>query len=96
MKTDQSATHIENSAIFADVIKNIDSGVIILDLQEELVVFLNDPALFQDTINETCERCPLTREQCTVRGAEPTYLQEQEAEREREQAMRDLAAQLRV
>ena len=79
---------------------NVNSSVVVGfpvdDQLQKVVVFLNDPALFQDTINETCERCPLTREQCTVRGAEPTYLQEQEAEREREQAMRDLAAQLRV
>ena len=63
---------------------------------QKVVGFLDDPALFRDTINETCERCPLTPDQCAVRGAEPTYLQEQEAERERRQAMSDLAVQVKA
>lgn len=37
-------THIDDPAIFAEVISNIDSGIIILDLQEESVLFLNDHA----------------------------------------------------
>ena len=61
----------------------------------EVVGFLDDPTLFRDTINETCERCPLTAEQCPVRGAEPSYLQEQQAETERRLAMSQLSAQLR-
>jgi transcriptional regulator with XRE-family HTH domain len=77
----------------------VNSSVVVgfpVDEQLKKVVgFLDDPALFRDTVNETCERCPLTYEECPVRGAEPTYLQAQEAERERQQAMSLLAAQLR-
>ena len=77
-----------------DVNSSVVVGFPVDENLKRAVGFLDDPALFQDTINETCERCPLTAEQCRVRGAEPTYLQEQEAERERQQAMSDLAAQI--
>lgn len=57
--------------------------------------FLSDPAISRDIINETCERCPLTADQCSVRGAGPTYLREKQAEMERKLAMGQLAAKLR-
>lgn len=78
-----------------DVNSSVVVGFPVDEQLQKVVGFLNAPALFQDTINETCERCPLTPEQCTVRGAEPTYLQTQEAERERQIAMQQLAVQLK-
>jgi hypothetical protein len=62
---------------------------------KKVIGFLDDPALFRDTVNETCERCSLTAEQCAVRGAEPTHLQAQQAKTERRLAMNQLAAQMR-
>jgi len=48
--------------------------------------FLDDPNIPRDIIHETCERCPLTPEQCAVRAAPPTLL-----EARREQLVRKLA-----
>ena len=48
--------------------------------------FLDDPAIPHDIINETCQRCPLTPEQCAVRAAPPAIL-----EARREQTARKLA-----
>ena len=49
--------------------------------------FVNDPAIPQIIINETCERCPLTAEQCHVRGAQPTILEQQQRKAERQAAI---------
>jgi len=48
--------------------------------------FLDDPNIPRDIIHETCERCPLTPEQCAVRAAPPALL-----EARREQMARKLA-----
>ena len=50
------------------------------------VRFLDDPNIPRDIIHETCERCPLTPEQCAVRAAPPALL-----EARREQMARKLA-----
>ena len=46
----------------------------------ETIGFVDDPNIPHTIINETCERCPLTPEQCEVRAAPPHIL---EANRER-------------
>ncbi len=56
--------------------------------------FALDPAIPQVIINETCERCPLTIEECSVRAAPPTILQEQEARRRRQEALQRLMREL--
>lgn len=53
--------------------------------------FVSDPTLPRIIINETCERCPLTKEECLVRAAEPTILKLKEAERARQQAITELS-----
>jgi transcriptional regulator with XRE-family HTH domain len=78
-----------------DVNSSVVVGFPVDDNLKKVVGFLDDPALFRDTVNETCERCPLTADQCLVRGAEPTHLQAQQAETERHLAMNQLAAQLK-
>lgn len=55
--------------------------------------FLSDPAIPQVVINETCERCPLTREQCALRAAEPSILRENQEEMARKFALSQLRAQ---
>ena len=50
------------------------------------VRFLDDPDIPHEIIHETCERCPLTPEQCTVRAAPPAILNAR-----REQMARKLA-----
>jgi hypothetical protein len=57
--------------------------------------FALDPAIPQVVINETCERCPLSIEECSVRAAPPTILQEQEARRRRQEALQRLMREFR-
>jgi hypothetical protein len=78
-----------------DVNSSVVVGFPVDEQLKNVVGFLNDPALVRDTVHETCERCPLTQEQCQVRGAEPIHLQEQQAETERRLAMSRLAAEVR-
>ncbi|MCA9898577.1 MAG: ImmA/IrrE family metallo-endopeptidase [Ardenticatenaceae bacterium] len=52
--------------------------------------FTQDPAIPQVIINETCERCPLTAEQCRERAVEPTILREQQKQRERKMALMEI------
>jgi hypothetical protein len=54
----------------------VDSSVIVgfrvnADLRHT-IRFLDDPAIPHAIINETCERCPLTTEQCYERAVAPT------------------------
>lgn len=69
---------------------NVFSSVIIgfrVDAElERIVRFLDDPSIPHAIIHETCERCPLTPEQCAERAAPPTIL-----EARREQMTRKLA-----
>jgi transcriptional regulator with XRE-family HTH domain len=59
------------------------------------VKFLDDPAISHVVINETCERCPLTPEECQVRVAPPTKLQARKVEKARKKALNRAVAQLR-
>ena len=53
----------------------------------ETIRFLDDPAIPNIIINETCERCPLTKSQCQLRAAEPILIQERERKRARKLAI---------
>jgi Zn-dependent peptidase ImmA (M78 family) len=52
--------------------------------------FLEDPMIPAVLIHETCQRCPLTAEQCQVRAAEPTILQAREQKLARKLALMQL------
>ncbi|MFO7536676.1 MAG: helix-turn-helix domain-containing protein [Chloroflexota bacterium] len=54
--------------------------------------FVNDPAIPHTIINETCERCPLTAEQCHERAAAPSLLQAHQTRQARRLALTQLAA----
>lgn len=56
--------------------------------------FAADPTIPEEVINETCERCPLTAEECDLRAAPPTILEEQEAVRRRKEELQRLLQQL--
>ena len=63
---------------------NVNSSVLVgfrVDAElRQVMKFLDDPAIPRAYIHETCERCPLTEEQCHERVAQPTTLvAEQEA-----------------
>lgn len=57
--------------------------------------FVDDPDVPVTVINETCERCPLTETQCTMRAAPPRVLRARDARAERQQAVQALLAELR-
>lgn len=60
----------------------------------QTIRFALDPAIPREIINETCERCPLTAEECTVRAAPPAILREQEAQRRRREDLERLLERL--
>ncbi|MFN8441589.1 MAG: helix-turn-helix transcriptional regulator [Caldilineaceae bacterium] len=60
----------------------------------QTVRFASDPTIPFVIINETCERCPLSNEQCPQRAAPPTVLQNQTIHAQRQQALAQLLAQL--
>ena len=51
------------------------------------IQFLDDPSIPQELIGETCERCPLTPDQCHLRAAEPSILLAAERDRARRLAI---------
>ncbi|MFN2138430.1 MAG: helix-turn-helix domain-containing protein [Candidatus Promineifilaceae bacterium] len=55
--------------------------------------FFDDPAIPRAIIGETCERCPLTHDQCKLRAAEPVILRQKEAEQARRLAINLLQEQ---
>ncbi|MCB8943564.1 MAG: ImmA/IrrE family metallo-endopeptidase [Ardenticatenaceae bacterium] len=55
-----------------------------------IIRFANDPAIPQLLINETCERCRLTADQCQDRAAPPTILQAEAQDREIKVALNQL------
>lgn len=61
---------------------------------KNVIRFANDTAVPREIINETCERCRLTEEQCLVRAAPPTRLQAREERRNRRMILADLKKQL--
>jgi hypothetical protein len=77
---------------------NVGSSVIVgfrvdADLKQ-VIRFVEDPAIPVVIINETCERCPLIGDQCTVRATEPTLLREEKIKTERKIALDQLLASL--
>lgn len=77
----------------------VDSSVIVgFRVDDNLrrdIRFVNDPALPSVIINETCERCPLTAEQCTVRAVPPTVLEAEAKRVQRREALNLLMAELK-
>lgn len=56
------------------------------------IAFLDDPAIARDNLNETCERCPLTPEQCSQRAAAPELHAAKAREGARQRAIESLIA----
>jgi hypothetical protein len=62
---------------------------------KQTIHFVEDPTLPIITINETCERCPLSKAQCLVRAAPPIILEKEKQKVERKIALDQLVAHLR-
>lgn len=55
-------------------------GFNVTDNLKKTVKFLNDPQITKDFINETCQRCSLSYEECVLRASPPsTYLKEKKS-----------------
>jgi transcriptional regulator with XRE-family HTH domain len=78
---------------------NVSSSVVVgfrLDNDlEQTIRFAEDPNIPVVIIHETCERCPLVGDQCTVRAAEPLILRQEERKAQRKTALNKLMAQLK-
>ncbi|MBE7532709.1 MAG: helix-turn-helix domain-containing protein [Chloroflexi bacterium] len=62
----------------------------------QTIRFADDPAIPMIYINETCERCPLTADQCSDRAAPPTILQAEEDATARRLALSQLRDRVRA
>jgi len=63
---------------------------------DRTVRFVTDPTIPHVIINETCERCPLTPEECTVRAAPPLTLEAEQDNAARKSALNRVMAQIRA
>jgi hypothetical protein len=61
---------------------------------ERIIRFVDDPAIPHVVVNETCERCPISPEECQVRAAPPTLLEAEQTESARKQALDRLVARV--
>lgn len=61
---------------------------------KDTIRFVEDPAIPTIIINETCERCPLTWDQCKVRATEPVLLLAEKQKQERKRDLNQLMAEL--
>ncbi len=59
-----------------------------------VVGFLDDPALPRALVHETCQRCPLTPTECSLRAAPPQIWEAEQTRQARRQALRRLLAQV--
>ncbi|MFT5517666.1 MAG: transcriptional regulator with XRE-family HTH domain [Rhodothermales bacterium] len=62
----------------------------------DVVAFTNDPSLATETVNVTCQRCPLGAAECSDRQAEGTLYAAQGKLERRESAIADLIAESRA
>ena len=67
-------------------------GLLLDDRFRQAVRFADDPAVPRVLVNLTCERCPLTEEECAERAAPPTVYRDLEAQARKERALAELLA----
>jgi len=67
-------------------------GLLLDDRFRQVVRFADDPAVPRVLVNLTCERCPLTEEECAERAAPPTVYRDLEAQARKERALAELLA----
>ena len=73
-------------------------GIVGFRVEPELknsIRFADDPIIPQVMINETCERCHLSENECNLRAAPPTVLNAKMERDARKQALRQLIAEMR-
>ena len=78
-----------------DVISSVIVGFRVDNDLKNTIHFAGDPAIPHTIINETCERCPLTAEQCQERAAAPSILLANQAATARKLALTELQNRFR-
>lgn len=67
---------------------SVTLGILLDDQAKEVIRFWDDPAISQNLVNVTCERCALM--DCSEREVPPTIVQKREARRQMSDALRKL------
>jgi hypothetical protein len=75
-----------------DVYSSVIVGIRVDANLQQTINFTEDPTIPKVIINETCERCPLEKEICALRAAEPTVLLDYDLKRARERAINLLSS----
>lgn len=73
-----------------DTNSSITIGFLINDALKENIRFWDDPSIERIDVNETCERCRLTRAECAERDAPPYKYKHQQKLLQQEQALQQL------
>lgn len=68
----------------------VSLGLRIDDALKSQVRFWDDPSIPRLDVNLTCERCPLSPADCADRVAPPVFYREQQAQKQREEALAQL------
>jgi hypothetical protein len=73
-----------------DTNSSITIGFLINDALKQNIRFWDDPSIERLDVNETCERCRLTRSECSDRDAPPYKYKQQQKLLQQEQALQQL------
>lgn len=82
-------------ALQPDTNSCVSVGFLMSDAFRDRVQCWQDEAIPQVDVNLTCERCPLTPDQCAVRAAPPTLYDEAQEQRRKKEAVEALRASVR-
>ena len=69
---------------------SVSIGFLLDERTKRVLRFWKDPAIEQVDVDLTCERCPLTRDECAERVAPPEVIRLQSRQRDREAALAEL------
>ncbi len=67
---------------------SVTIGILLDEQAKQTIRFWDDPAIARQTVNVTCERCPLT--DCKERAAPPTIVQKREARKKIQDLLKKL------
>lgn len=82
------------SRIRKDYYVSFTIGFLLDEKTRSAIQFWNDPGLKTTIVNETCERCPLSAEECHERVAPPAILEKLRKKEQTKQKISDLINQL--
>ena len=69
---------------------SVSLGLLLDDHCKETLRFWDDPRIPREVVNLTCERCPLSPEECNERAAPPIVYQQRADQERKERALAEL------